>query len=139
MLTTLPPVKRQNGQDCLAPQARHQPRLTPNHDVDWSQKTYLHPLIPVCVQSPNTGNGSGALMAHRGTAHVRRLADIHCDAEAEHAPFSLLVVARRDQIRGAPRFLASFGSICGDVCSARFIARARLGAASLALRPFQRR
>jgi hypothetical protein len=36
-------VQRQNGQRRLAPQAVHRPRLTPNHNVDWSQQTYLHP------------------------------------------------------------------------------------------------
>jgi hypothetical protein len=36
-------VKRQNRQDRLAPQAVQRPQLAPNHDVDWPQKTYLHP------------------------------------------------------------------------------------------------
>jgi hypothetical protein len=38
--------------------------------------------------------------------------------------FSLLVAARRDQVRGGTRLPASFGSIWGGVCPARFIAGA---------------
>ena len=38
--------------------------------------------------------------------------------------FSLLVVTRRDQVRGGPRFPASFGSIWGGVRPARLIAGA---------------
>ena len=45
-------VKRQNGQDRLAPQAVHRPQLTPDHDVDWSPEDVSASPIPVCAQNP---------------------------------------------------------------------------------------